>query len=66
LQNGYTRAELAASLNTGRPIDAYCLMCDVVWPVDAQERFLIAAQLEASQPATPEFPSDEPNTRASP
>ena len=65
LQNGYTRAELAASLRTGHAIDAYCLMCDVVWPIDAQERTLITAQLASDQPATPEFPPDEP-TRAPP
>jgi hypothetical protein len=65
LQNGYTRIELTASLHMGRAIDAYCLTCDVVWPVDAQQRLLITAQLGAEEPATPEFPSDEP-TRAPP
>jgi hypothetical protein len=60
LQNGYTRGEVTAALNTGRAIDAYCLMCDVVWPVDAQERLLIAAHLGTGQAATPEFPPDEP------
>jgi hypothetical protein len=57
LQNGYTCAELAESLDTGHAIDAYCLMCDVVWPITAQERFLIATQLAASQQATAEFTS---------
>ena len=42
LQNGYERIELVESLGAGRAIDAYCLPCDVVWPISAQERFLIA------------------------
>jgi len=45
LQNGYTRAELTASLHGSDGIDAYCLMCDVVWPISAQERVLIGTQL---------------------
>lgn len=60
LQNGYTRGELSASLDTGRAIDAYCLMCDVVWQIDGQERFLISAQLAPDQQATAEFAPDEP------
>ena len=42
LQNGYERIELVESLGAGQEIDAYCLPCDVVWPISAQERFLIA------------------------
>jgi hypothetical protein len=42
LQNGYERIELVESLGAGQAIDAYCLQCDVVWPISAQERFLIA------------------------
>ena len=42
LQNGYERIELVVSLGVGQEIDAYCLPCDVVWPISAQERFLIA------------------------
>jgi hypothetical protein len=30
------------SLGAGQEIDAYCLQCDVVWPISAQERFVIA------------------------
>jgi hypothetical protein len=66
LQNGYARAELVAALDTGRAIDAYCLMCDVVWPTDAQERFLIAARLAADRQATAEFAADEPTHAPSP
>jgi hypothetical protein len=42
LQSGYERIELAVSLGAGQAIDAYCLQCDVVWPISVQERFLIA------------------------
>jgi hypothetical protein len=42
LQNGYRRTELVESLGAAHEIDAYCLQCDVVWPITAQERFLIA------------------------
>ena len=41
LQSGYQRIELLESLDAGRAIDAYCLQCDVAWPISAQERFLI-------------------------
>jgi hypothetical protein len=56
LQNGYTRAEVTAALDTAHAIDAYCLMCDVVWPISARERFLITAQLTAHQQGAPETP----------
>ena len=44
LQSGYERIELliVESLGAGREIDAYCLPCDVVWPISEQERSLIA------------------------
>jgi hypothetical protein len=42
LQNGYERIEIIESLGAGQAIHAYCLQCDVVWPISAQERFLIA------------------------
>jgi len=41
LQNGYEQ-ELMESLGAGEGIDAYCLSCDVVWPISPQERFLVA------------------------
>ena len=59
LQNGYTRAELTVALRAGHALDAYCLMCDVVWSIGARERFLMARLLAAHQPATPQFPSDK-------
>jgi hypothetical protein len=44
-QSGYERIELVESLNAGQAIDAYCLTCDVVWPITAQERFLLAKEI---------------------
>jgi hypothetical protein len=56
LQNGYTRPELTAALNTDQAIDAYCLMCDALWAIGAQERLLITAQLAAGQQRAPQKP----------
>ena len=56
LQNGYTQAELTAALDSDHAIDAYCLMCDVVWPISAQERFQIAALLAADQQGASQTP----------
>ena len=65
LQNGYPRVELTASLDNGHTIDAYCLMCDIVWSISARERFLLATRLATEQDATPQVPSSEPTrTRA--
>ena len=49
LQNGYERIELVESLGVGQAIDAYCLQCDVLWPISAQERFLIARGITPPQ-----------------
>jgi hypothetical protein len=56
LQNGYTRGELTAALNTDHVIDAYCLMCDVLWAISEQERLLITTQLAADQQRAPQKP----------
>ncbi len=48
-QNGYDRLELLESLNTDLPIDAYCLSCDVLWPITAQERSQVATLTEVTQ-----------------
>ena len=53
LQNGYERIELVESLGAGQAIDAYCLQCDVVWPISAQERFLIARGITLPQHEPP-------------
>jgi hypothetical protein len=34
-------------LESGNIIDAYCLACDLVWPVNAQERNLVATAIAA-------------------
>jgi hypothetical protein len=52
LQSGYEPIELVESLSAGQAIDAYCLLCDVVWPISAQERFLIAGAITADNPRT--------------
>ena len=49
LQNGYERIELVESLGVGQAIDAYCLQCDVLWPISAQELFLIARGITPPQ-----------------
>jgi hypothetical protein len=41
-QNGYKRIELVESLNADLPIDAYCLSCDVLWPISGRERSEVA------------------------
>ena len=47
LQLAYTRRALLRLLESGNIIDAYCLACDVVWPVSAQERNLVVAAIAA-------------------
>jgi hypothetical protein len=47
LQLVYTRRALLRLLESGNIIDAYCLACDMVWPVNAQERNLVATAIAA-------------------
>jgi hypothetical protein len=62
LQLAYTRRALLSLLKTANIIDAYCLACDVVWPVSARERSLVVAAIAAAQlGATP-----TPGNRESP
>ena len=49
LQLAYTRRALLRLLKSGDIIDAYCLACDVVWPVTAQERSLVVGAIAAGQ-----------------
>jgi hypothetical protein len=42
LQHAYTRRALTRLLESSQIIDAYCVACDVVWPVSARERVVIA------------------------
>jgi hypothetical protein len=42
LQHAYTRRALTRLIESSQIIDAYCVACDVVWPVSAHERVVIA------------------------
>jgi hypothetical protein len=44
LQHAYTRRSLFSLLNTRRTIDAYCIVCNVCWPISKSERHAIAPQ----------------------
>ena len=46
LQDGYTRRAL---VETNHTIDAYCATCDVLWPVSAPERVVIARAIAADR-----------------
>lgn len=48
-QNGYTRRGIARLLETSRTIDAYCVPCDVLWPISADERLVMARVISAEQ-----------------
>lgn len=49
VQDGYTRAALIRLLERGRIIEAYCLTCDVLWPVSPAERVALARALTPEQ-----------------
>jgi hypothetical protein len=49
LQDGYTHAALVRLLERGRIIEAYCLACDVLWPVSPEERVTLARALVLEQ-----------------
>jgi hypothetical protein len=59
LQHGHSRRALMRSIETSQIIDAYCLLCDVVWPVSAQERELIAHAVAIRHPIVGEVPPQE-------
>ena len=44
LQQGYTRRSLFSLLDARRTIDAYCIVCNVCWPISKSERHAIAPQ----------------------
>jgi hypothetical protein len=52
-QNGYTRRAIARLLETGHTIDAYCVPCDVLWPISADERGQMARIIAATQGCAP-------------
>jgi ribosomal protein L32 len=47
LQHGYTRRVLFDLLKTRRKIDAYCIVCNVCWPITEGERREISRQMTA-------------------
>jgi len=49
LQHGHTRRALTKLIESRQIIDAYCLECDVVWAVTAEERAVIAAAITTRQ-----------------
>ena len=49
VQDGYTRAALVRLLERGRIIEAYCLTCDVLWPVTPEERVALARAMTPEQ-----------------
>jgi hypothetical protein len=61
LQVAYRRGALVNLLKTGNVIDAYCLACDVVWPVSAQERTSVVAAIAAGEPRTAQEHEEAPN-----
>jgi hypothetical protein len=48
-QHGYTRRALFVLLNTGRSVNAYCIVCNVCWPISESERHAITAMKGALQ-----------------
>ena len=46
-QHGYTRRILSELLNAGSKIDAYCIDCNVCWPISEHERRAISPRLTA-------------------
>jgi hypothetical protein len=67
LQSGYTRGALVQVLETGDPIDAYCVTCDAHWPIAVQERYLVARGIAPmDQGDTPPGLSDDHPPRRRP
>jgi len=52
-QNGYTRRAVARLLETLQTIDAYCVPCDVLWPLNAEERSAMARVIASGQDYAP-------------
>ena len=52
-QRGHTRRALVRLITFRQTIDAYCLECDLVWAVTAEERVAIECAVEMSQSAPP-------------
>jgi len=63
LQLAYTRRALLKSLESGDIIDAYCLTCDLVWPISQQDRESVAAAVAAGPPGAPPTPRGNDSPR---
>jgi len=65
-QEGFTVETLARLLNGGFPIEAYCVMCDVFWPVSLQKRVELAEEVAATSEGMSALKrSDRPTRRPS-
>jgi hypothetical protein len=49
VQRAYTHRALVRLLENGRIIDAYCITCDLVWPLSAQERNVVTTAIADGQ-----------------
>jgi hypothetical protein len=49
LQHAHTRRTLIRSIQANQIIDAYCPECDLVWPINTQERVLIACAIAVQE-----------------
>ena len=45
LQDGYTRRTLVELLSSKSSIEAYCMRCGVLWPINAEEQHALRAEL---------------------
>jgi hypothetical protein len=49
-QLGYSARALARRLNRDQPIEAHCVICNQLWPINARERMRLAEELELPRP----------------
>src|SRR5215831_14173328 len=52
-QHGYARHALVGLIQSGQIIDAYCLECDLVWPISVEERDLIVQAIAVGHTNAP-------------
>lgn len=52
-QRGHTRRALVRLITFRQTIDAYCLECDLVWAVTAEERLALERAVQMSQSGPP-------------
>ena len=49
LQHGYTARSLSRLLGRHHAIEAFCVVCDEVWPISATDRHMLAERLMSSR-----------------